>query len=56
MFDWNSFSTFEISVTILLIAIWALGLMIYGKLSYLVRIKEAELLKNGIINNDDGYE
>jgi hypothetical protein len=53
MFNWNTLSTFELGVTFLLIAIWALGLVIYGKLSYLVRIKELELRKNGIINNDD---
>lgn len=53
MFNWNTLSTFEIGVIILLTAIWTLGLIINGKLSYLVRIKEIELRKNGIINNDD---
>ena len=54
MFNLSNLSSFEISVTILLIAIWGLGLALYGKLSYLVRLKEIELSKKGIIyKNDD---
>ena len=53
MFNLSNLSSFEISVTILLIAIWGLGLSLYCKLSSLVRLKEIELRKKGIFDKND---
>ena len=53
MFNWGDFSSFEIGITILLVAIWGLGLALYGKISYLVRLKRIELEKTGVIENSE---
>ncbi len=53
MFDWTSLSSFEMGVTSLLVVLCGLGYALYGKVSYLVRLKEIELRKNGIIEKDD---
>ena len=53
MLSWGELSYFEIGVTILLIAIWGLGLVLYNKLSYLVRLKEIELRKIKLIEPND---
>jgi hypothetical protein len=50
VFDWGDLSNFEIIISILLVAIWGVGLAIYGRISYLVRLKEIELRKNGVID------
>ena len=52
MFDWTGLSNFEIGLTIMVIAFWVLGLGLYGKMSYLVRLKEIELRKKGLIDTD----
>ena len=53
MFNWDDWSSFETGITILLIAIWSLGLALYGKVSYLVRLKKIELEKTGIIEKNE---
>lgn len=55
MFDWGSLSGFEIGVTMILLAACGLGLAIYDKVSYLVRLKEIELRKKGLIEREDKW-
>ena len=49
MFNWSDLSNFEISVIVMLIAIWALGFYLGGRLTYLVRLKEIELRSKGLL-------
>lgn len=53
MFDWSEASNFEIGATIFMVVLGALGMAIYAKVSYLVRLKEIELRKNGIIEREE---
>lgn len=47
MYNWGDWSGFEQGVIWLLLALWVAALLIYGKLSRLVRLKEIELRKTG---------
>lgn len=53
MYAWSDLSSFEIGVTVLLLALGISALAIYGKISYLVRLKEIELRKTGILEKEE---
>jgi hypothetical protein len=53
VYNWVDWSGFEQGVIWLLLALWVAALLIYGKLSHLVRLKEIELRKNGILEKDE---
>ncbi len=52
MFDWGLLSAFERNVIISLVALVIIGFVVIGKLNYLIRLKEIELKKQGILEQE----